>query len=50
MSVCSPSAPALLAGEGLPAFEAIGPAQVEQHIPELLDQLLTEFDQLEAQL
>ena len=50
MSVSNPSVPALLAGEGLPAFEAIEPAQVEQHIPELLEQLLTELDQLEAEL
>jgi oligopeptidase A len=50
MSVSSPPTPALLAGEGLPAFEAIGPDQVEQHIPELLEQLLAELDQLEAEL
>jgi oligopeptidase A len=49
MSVSSPSAPALLAGEGLPAFEAIGPEQVDEHIPELLDQLRAGLDQLEAE-
>jgi oligopeptidase A len=50
MTVSSPPAPALLAGEGLPAFEAIGPEQVDQHIPELLDQLQAGLDQLEAEL
>ena len=42
--------PALLAGEGLPTFEAITPDQVTSHIPELLGQLETELDQLEATL
>ena len=42
--------PALLAGEGLPTFEAITPDQVTSHIPELLSQLEIELDQLEATL
>ena len=42
--------PALLAGEGLPTFEAITPDQVTSHIPELLGQLESELDQLEATL
>jgi len=42
--------PALLAGEGLPTFEAITPDQVTSHIPELLSQLESELDQLEATL
>jgi oligopeptidase A len=42
--------PALLAGEGLPTFEAITPDQVSSHIPELLSQLECELDQLEATL
>ena len=42
--------PALLAGEGLPAFEAITPDQVNRHIPELLTQLEADLDQLEATL
>ena len=40
--------PALLAGEGLPHFEAITPEQIERHIPELLNQLETERQALEA--
>ncbi len=40
----------LLVGEGLPAFEAITPAQVEAHIPELLSLLNAELDSLEALL
>ncbi|MFN9644625.1 MAG: M3 family metallopeptidase [Cyanobacteriota bacterium] len=40
--------PALLAGEGLPAFEAITPDQIERHIPELLQQLEAERESLEA--
>ena len=40
--------PALLAGEGLPRFEAISPDQIEQHIPELLQQLEAERTSLEA--
>jgi oligopeptidase A len=39
--------PALLAGEGLPAFEAITPDQIETHIPELLNQLESERHALE---
>ncbi|MEB3201093.1 MAG: M3 family metallopeptidase [Synechococcaceae cyanobacterium] len=47
----SPSdAPALLAGEGLPAFAAITPDQIERHIPELLEQLQASLDALEQQL
>jgi oligopeptidase A len=42
--------PALLAGEGLPSFDAITPDQVSSHIPELLSQLECELDQLEATL
>ena len=42
--------PALLAGEGLPTFEAITPNQVTSHIPKLLGQLETDLDQLEATL
>ena len=40
--------PALLAGEGLPRFEAITPDQIETHIPELLSQLEAERLTLEA--
>ncbi|MFY7695224.1 MAG: M3 family peptidase, partial [Cyanobium sp.] len=40
--------PALLAGEGLPRFEAITPDQIETHIPELLSQLEAERHTLEA--
>ena len=43
-------APALLVGEGLPAFEAITPEQVRLHIPELLASLETELTALEASL
>ena len=42
--------PALLAGEGLPRFEAISPDQVTRHIPELLADLEAELDRLEAGL
>jgi oligopeptidase A len=44
------SPPALLAGEGLPRFEAITPEQVSEHIPELLRQLGDELDGIEATL
>ena len=44
-----PESPPLLAGEGLPRFEAITPDQVESHIPELLHQLEAELASLEAQ-
>ncbi len=44
------SPPALLAGEGLPRFEAITPDQVRAHIPELLGELEAELDRLEAGL
>ena len=40
--------PALLAGEGLPRFEAITPDQIQAHIPELLSQLESELAHLEA--
>jgi oligopeptidase A len=42
--------PALLAGEGLPAFEAITPEQVRRHIPELLSSLEADLTALEASL
>ncbi len=44
------SPPALLAGKGLPRFEAITPDQVRAHIPELLSDLAAELDRLEAGL
>ncbi|MCP9834573.1 MULTISPECIES: M3 family metallopeptidase [unclassified Cyanobium] len=44
------SPPALLAGEGLPRFEAITPDQVRAHIPELLNGLQAELDRVEADL
>ncbi|MCP9929558.1 M3 family metallopeptidase [Cyanobium sp. AMD-g] len=44
------SPPALLAGEGLPRFEAITPDQVRAHIPELLSGLQAELDRLETDL
>ncbi len=44
------SPPALLAGEGLPRFEAITPDQVNAHIPELLNRLQAELDRVEADL
>ena len=40
----------LLAGKGLPQFEAITPEQVEQGIPALLDALNAELTALESQL
>ena len=40
----------VLAGEGLPEFEAITPEQVEQGIPALLDTLNSELTTLEARL
>ena len=39
--------PALLAGEGLPQFQAITPDQIQQHIPALLSQLESELSSLE---
>ena len=45
----APSLP-LLAGEGLPNFEAITPEQVEQGIPALLDGLNAELTSLETTL
>jgi oligopeptidase A len=47
MSVTHES-PALLAGEGLPRFEAITPDQIERHLPELLSQLEAELSSLEV--
>ncbi|WP_216904614.1 M3 family metallopeptidase [Synechococcus sp. CCY 9618] len=44
------SPPALLAGEGLPRFEAITPDQVVEHMPELLQRLGAELDGLETVL
>lgn len=44
------SPPALLAGEGLPRFEAITPDQVRAHIPELLSGLQAELERVEADL
>jgi oligopeptidase A len=41
--------PPLLAGEGLPQFQAITPDQIQQHIPELLAQLEAELLALEGQ-
>ena len=49
MTASSTSLP-LLAGEGLPPFEAITPEQVEQGIPALLAELHAELDGLERQL
>ena len=40
--------PALLAGDGLPQFQAITPDQIQQHSPELLSQLEGELSTLEA--
>ncbi len=50
MTTTLETSPALLAGEGLPDFEAISPDQVERHIPGLLSRLGSELEQLEAQL
>ncbi len=50
MTTTLQSPPALLAGEGLPRFEAITPDQVVAHIPALLGTLQTELDRLEADL
>jgi oligopeptidase A len=50
MSSILQSPPALLAGEGIPAFEAITPDQVDRHIPELLAQLEAELDRIERML
>ena len=47
MSATLASTAPLLAGEGLPQFEAITPEQVDQHIPELLQQLDAELTALE---
>lgn len=50
MTTTLQSPPALLAGEGLPCFEAITPDQVVAHIPALLSTLQAELDRLEADL
>ncbi|MBD2550017.1 M3 family metallopeptidase [Microcystis elabens FACHB-917] len=50
MTTTLKSPPALLAGEGLPRFEAITPDQVQAHIPDLLSTLQGELDRLEADL
>ncbi|PSB38582.1 M3 family metallopeptidase [Aphanothece minutissima] len=50
MTTTLQSPPALLAGEGLPRFEAITPDQVVTHIPALLNTLQAELDRLEADL
>ena len=50
MTTTLQSPPALLAGEGLPRFEAITPDQVTAHIPELLSGLQAGLDQVEADL
>ncbi|WP_216920935.1 M3 family metallopeptidase [Synechococcus sp. CCAP 1479/9] len=50
MTTTLQSPPALLAGEGLPRFEAITPDQVVAHIPALLGTLQAELDRLEADL
>ncbi|KEF43287.1 MAG: peptidase M3 [Cyanobium sp. CACIAM 14] len=50
MSSTLQSPPALLAGEGLPRFEAITPEQVSEHMPELLLHLEAELDAVEAAL
>ncbi|MEI6110932.1 MAG: M3 family metallopeptidase, partial [Cyanobium sp. ELA712] len=42
--------PALLAGEGLPEFEAMTPDQVKKHIPALLEDLHTSLGAIEGQL
>ncbi|MFN7678145.1 MAG: M3 family peptidase, partial [Cyanobacteriota bacterium] len=42
--------PAVLAGEGLPLFEAITPDEIQAHIPELLHQLENELTALEQHL
>jgi oligopeptidase A len=44
------SLPALLAGEGLPAYALITPDQVRQHIPDLLADLEAELGAIEQQL
>jgi oligopeptidase A len=50
MSPTLEAPPALLAGEGLPRFEAITPDQVDRHMPELMAQLEGELDRLERDL
>ena len=50
MTASLASPPALLAGEGLPEFEAITPDQVDRHMPELMAQLEAELDALESDL
>ena len=50
MTTTLQSPPALLAGKGLPRFEAITPDQVVEHMPELLKRLQAELDGVEATL
>ena len=50
MSTASLSQPPLLAGAGLPSFEAITPEQVSVHIPELLESLEQQLSELESHL
>ncbi|MEB3104412.1 MAG: M3 family metallopeptidase [Cyanobacteriota bacterium] len=50
MTSPGPSSLPLLAGEGLPPFEAITPEQVQQGIPVLLEELNSELTALESQL
>jgi oligopeptidase A len=50
MSTASLSQPPLLAGAGLPSFEAITPEQVSTHIPELLETLEQQLSELESRL
>ena len=50
MTTTLQSPPALLAGEGLPRFEAITPDQVRAHIPELLNGLQAELERVETDL
>jgi oligopeptidase A len=42
--------PPLLHGEGLPPFEAILPEHVDEHIPELMNQLEAELSAIESRL
>ncbi len=50
MSSSAAAVAPLLAGEGIPLFDAITPEQVERHMPELIAQLHTELAALEATL
>jgi oligopeptidase A len=50
MSSATATLPAILRGEGLPVFEAITPAAVREHIPELIQHLEAELSALEQSL